>query len=190
MLPQLRTHIHVVSSIYTSVYTPTHTIPDTNTHPHQYQQGGEDDIDALLAKFALEDAGQVQVQHEASPPSARTYATFIPGLGQVGLDNVCHVCAHGIEFVVMCVHVCTVAIHKSNSILQHLVVLYTLPPPHPPIHRMPASFTCMVVSGMMVCMTRCMSTVTYMCIRVTRVLGQKSPQPRGRCGAFYVRGWC
>lgn len=43
-------------------------------------QGGEDDLDALLAKFALEDKqrNEPQVEHDAPPPSARVYASFTP----------------------------------------------------------------------------------------------------------------
>ena len=43
-------------------------------------QGGEDDLDALLAKFKLEDERQSQVQvHELErPPPPRLFATFTP----------------------------------------------------------------------------------------------------------------
>lgn len=41
-------------------------------------QGGEDDLDALLAKFALEDKLQAAVTTEdgSKPPSARVYSSF------------------------------------------------------------------------------------------------------------------
>ena len=41
-------------------------------------QGGEDDLDALLAQFQLSDKRQtaVQVVDEAPPPSPRVFATF------------------------------------------------------------------------------------------------------------------
>jgi hypothetical protein len=43
-------------------------------------QGGEDDIDSLLAKFKLQDErqGSVQVQEDCPPPSPRVYASFTP----------------------------------------------------------------------------------------------------------------
>ncbi len=42
--------------------------------------GGEDDIDALLAQFKLEDQAhtRVEVQEECAPPSPRVYASFTP----------------------------------------------------------------------------------------------------------------
>lgn len=41
-------------------------------------QGGEDDLDALLAKFALEDKQKdtVQALEDEQPPSARVFASF------------------------------------------------------------------------------------------------------------------
>jgi len=43
-------------------------------------QGGEDDLDALLAKFALDDKRQstVEVEDDSAPPSARVYSSFTP----------------------------------------------------------------------------------------------------------------
>ena len=43
-------------------------------------QGGEDDIDSLLAKFKLQDErqGSVEVQEDCPPPSPRVYASFTP----------------------------------------------------------------------------------------------------------------
>ena len=47
---------------------------------HTVLQGGEDDLEALLAKFALEDKLQsaVEVQDDTAPPSARVYSSFTP----------------------------------------------------------------------------------------------------------------
>ena len=47
---------------------------------HPVLQGGEDDLDALLAKFALEDKMQssVEVVDDSAPPSARVYSSFTP----------------------------------------------------------------------------------------------------------------
>lgn len=43
------------------------------------QQGGEDDLDALLAKFALEDKLQaIAVTEDTNAPSARVYSSFTP----------------------------------------------------------------------------------------------------------------
>ena len=41
-------------------------------------QGGEDDLDALLARFALDDAQKdaVEILENAACPSARVYASF------------------------------------------------------------------------------------------------------------------
>lgn len=43
-------------------------------------QGGEDDLDALLAKFALEDKLQATpiAENSATAPSARVYSSFTP----------------------------------------------------------------------------------------------------------------
>lgn len=61
--------------------------PTSSAHKHATTQGGEDDIDALLASFALQDAGAVQVLTDVPPPSARTFATWIPGLGQARMHD-------------------------------------------------------------------------------------------------------
>ena len=41
-------------------------------------QGGEDDLDALLAKFVLEDAqkDKVEIKNDVPCPSARVYASY------------------------------------------------------------------------------------------------------------------
>jgi hypothetical protein len=43
-------------------------------------EGDEDDLDALLAKFALEDKKKkaVTVETDCAPPSARVAASFVP----------------------------------------------------------------------------------------------------------------
>ena len=43
-------------------------------------QGGEDDLDALLARFKLQDAASTEVQiiECSRPPSPRLFATFTP----------------------------------------------------------------------------------------------------------------
>ena len=48
--------------------------------PPGYWQGGEDDIDALLAKFKLQDErhARVEVVEDCPPPSPRVYASFTP----------------------------------------------------------------------------------------------------------------
>ena len=48
-------------------------------------QGGEDDLDALLKRFQLQDrkAKEVEIQHNADPPSARLFANFTPIPGAV-----------------------------------------------------------------------------------------------------------
>ena len=48
--------------------------------------GDEDDLDALLAKFALEEKATkaVTVVADCEPPSARVNASFVPHLTQVG----------------------------------------------------------------------------------------------------------
>ncbi len=49
------------------------------------RQGGEDDLDALLAHFQLSDKRQKQVQvlGEAPPPSPRVFATWTAAPSQV-----------------------------------------------------------------------------------------------------------
>jgi hypothetical protein len=56
---------------------PSHCLPPGCT------QGGEDDLDALLAKFKLEDAERntVKVEEGVPPPSPRVYASFVPWVG-------------------------------------------------------------------------------------------------------------
>eukprot|EP00879_Flechtneria_rotunda_P020276 GHRR01021324.1.p1 GENE.GHRR01021324.1~~GHRR01021324.1.p1 ORF type:complete len:137 (+),score=25.57 GHRR01021324.1:1501-1911(+) len=51
-------------------------------------QGDEDDIDALLAKFALEEKQlkSVQVIADCNPPSARVNASFVPYITQRGSE--------------------------------------------------------------------------------------------------------
>ena len=58
------------------------------------EQGGEDDLDALLAQFKLEEADRkkVSVQRASAPPSARLFASLTAISNQVGrarasLDN-------------------------------------------------------------------------------------------------------
>ena len=43
-------------------------------------QGGDDDVDALLSQFNLEEKAKntAQVKENADPPSARVYASFTP----------------------------------------------------------------------------------------------------------------
>lgn len=43
-------------------------------------QGGDDDVDALLSQFNLEEKAKIaaQIRENADPPSARTYASFTP----------------------------------------------------------------------------------------------------------------
>lgn len=43
-------------------------------------QGGDDDVDALLSQFNLEEKAKsaAQIRENADPPSARTYASFTP----------------------------------------------------------------------------------------------------------------
>lgn len=43
-------------------------------------KGGEDDIDALLAQFKLQDeeANRIIVEENCDPPTARVYASFTP----------------------------------------------------------------------------------------------------------------
>lgn len=45
-----------------------------------FEQGGEDDLDALLAKFVLEDKIQTEaaIEDKSMPPSARVYSSFTP----------------------------------------------------------------------------------------------------------------
>lgn len=52
----------------------------------QSLQGGEDDIDALLAAFKLKDErhSRVEVQEGCPAPSPRVYASFTPIPSQVG----------------------------------------------------------------------------------------------------------
>ena len=51
-------------------------------------QGGEDDLDALLKQFKLQDkkAKAVEVQHNIDQPSARLFASFTPIPGAVSAD--------------------------------------------------------------------------------------------------------
>jgi hypothetical protein len=51
--------------------------------------GGEDDIDALLARFRLQDElhTRVEVQEDCAAPSPRVYATFTPIPSQVPLPG-------------------------------------------------------------------------------------------------------
>ena len=54
--------------------------------------GDEDDIDALLAKFALEDKQrkEVRVEADCGPPSARVNASFVPYVTPVRFrDDLC-----------------------------------------------------------------------------------------------------
>ena len=41
-------------------------------------QGGDDDVDALLAQFALEERAKnsADIRQDVAPPSARVYASF------------------------------------------------------------------------------------------------------------------
>jgi hypothetical protein len=58
--------------------------PPPHTHPPVlllgWVQGGEDDIDALLAGFALEDKARrsVTVEEGCAPPTPRVYSSFVP----------------------------------------------------------------------------------------------------------------
>lgn len=49
-------------------------------------QGGDDDVDALLAQFALEEKakGAADVREDVAPPSARVYASFTAHPTSVG----------------------------------------------------------------------------------------------------------
>jgi hypothetical protein len=53
--------------------------PRRTSHSHSLQ-GGEDDIDALLAQFKLQDEASttVRVEDNCRPPSPRVYASFLP----------------------------------------------------------------------------------------------------------------
>ncbi len=52
-------------------------------------QGGEDDLDALLKRFQLQDkkAKEIEIQHNADPPSARLFANFTPIPGAVSYSS-------------------------------------------------------------------------------------------------------
>ena len=56
------------------------TLPPTTTaHPFCCSQGGEDDIDSLLAQFKLRDATRSSVKvKECGPPPPRVFASFLP----------------------------------------------------------------------------------------------------------------
>ena len=56
--------------------------------PRSEVQGGDDDVDALLSQFNLEEQAKsaAQIRENADPPSARTYASFIPHPTTVSLS--------------------------------------------------------------------------------------------------------
>lgn len=58
---------------------------------HKAMQGGEDDLDALLKRFQLQDkkAKEVEIQHNADPPSARLFANCTPIPGAVSTHHFC-----------------------------------------------------------------------------------------------------
>ena len=58
-------------------------------------QGGEDDLDALLKRFQLQDkkAKEIEIQHNADPPSARLFANFTPIPGAVSSSNTFSCCS-------------------------------------------------------------------------------------------------
>lgn len=66
----------------------------TFSPPHLNLQGGEDDIDSLLAKFKLQDerhAG-VEVKEGAPAPTPRVYASFTPIPSQKENEARCYCC--------------------------------------------------------------------------------------------------
>ena len=52
-------------------------------------QGGDDDVDALLAQFALEEKAKnsADIREDVAPPSARVYASFTAHPTSVRLDT-------------------------------------------------------------------------------------------------------
>lgn len=60
-------------------------LPTSHPLPSRVLQGGEDDIDALLAAFKLKDErhSKVEVQDNCAAPSPRVYASFTPIPSQV-----------------------------------------------------------------------------------------------------------
>lgn len=63
-----------------------HLSPPAALRTARALQGGEDDIDALLAAFKLKDErhSRVEVQEGCAAPSPRVYASFTPIPSQVG----------------------------------------------------------------------------------------------------------
>ena len=57
-------------------------------------QGGEDDLDALLKHFQLQDkkAKAIEIHQSADPPSARLFANFTPIPGAVSTLHSCCCC--------------------------------------------------------------------------------------------------
>ena len=67
-------------------------------------QGGDDDIDALLAAMKVQDVNQVVVHDDCSPPSARSCACFVAHTTKVtamqypsGVLPLAHWMLHAIE---------------------------------------------------------------------------------------------
>ncbi len=51
--------------------------------PWLLPQGGDDDIDALLAAMKVQDVKKVVIEDECPPPSARSCACFVPHSAKV-----------------------------------------------------------------------------------------------------------
>lgn len=54
--------------------------PSMSMNDHLWAQGGDDDVDALLAQFALEEKAKntADIREGVPAPSARVYASFVP----------------------------------------------------------------------------------------------------------------
>lgn len=85
-------------------HPPTHTTTTATHSPRpqvlgpRYLQGGEDDIDALLAKFKLQDErhSAVSIKENCAAPSPRVYASLTPipsQASQKGGFPCCHSCS-------------------------------------------------------------------------------------------------